>query len=158
MKPVCDFYSEDWRDAIRLKPSTAATDWVLALDLVCIIVMFFVGVSPWIMAPGVQVDLVKLPQEDVVYARFDAVIVAKSADVILIESTAVDIDHLPERLPALLEGTLAEEPVLLLKLSEDLAAADVLRLAQIARQAGFAKVLLSGKVLDQMPSSMVPAY
>lgn len=113
------------------------------LDL-CVIGLFFTLYSSrFVFAPGVTIDLSEVDALARTGMPTPAVLTVRDNDIMLFEGEIFRIESLSEKLDQFVQSGKIDGTALLIKADKSVDMQDVLRICDIARQAGFGKVQLA---------------
>ena len=95
---------------------------------------------------GVGIDLPRTLEPTYANLNTAAVLTLKSNNLIFFENEKLGMEELPERLTQKISQSPQENNILLVKADRGIPAEDVLRLCDLATQAGFASVQIAAEI------------
>ena len=120
-------------------------DWTPLVDL-CLIGFFWaIASSQWMVPLGVGIDLPRTLEPTYANLNTAAVLTLKSNNLIFFENEKLSMEELPERLAKKLGQSPQENNILLVKADRGIPAEDLLRLCDLATQAGFASIQIAAE-------------
>lgn len=136
----------------RLKRANAGLDWVPALDMVVIALLFSLIFTRYVVVPGVEVAL---PATDLRMRSSEesvAVLTLQNRGMLFFNGSIYNQDSLEQAFGDYMD---TEEPskrsVLLVKAEADIGLEEFLEICRLAESSGFLRVQLSGKKLEVVP-------
>ena len=126
---------------IRTKPESRL-EVVPIMDILVIVVFFGLFGSPFVMPPGLEVDL-ELSENLVSRVAVTAVLTVKRDNMLLFEGQNLKLNQFEERARQYLEGK--ENAVLLLRLDPGIKMDTFFKISGEAKAAGFSKVHVAGE-------------
>ena len=134
---------------IRTKPESGL-ETVPIIDILIIVVFFGLFGSPFVMPPGLEVDL-EVSENLVSGVGVTAVLTLKRDDMLLFEGQNLKLHQFEEKAREYLEGK--ESAVLLLRLDPGIKMETFFKISGEAKKAGFSKVHVAGeKEVIELPT------
>ena len=126
---------------IRTKPESSL-EVVPIVDILVIVVFFGLFSSPFVMPPGVEVDL-ELNENLVSGIAVTAVLTVKRDNMLLFEGQNLKLNQFEEKAREFLKGE--KDAVLLLRLDPGIKIDTFFKISGEAKKAGFSKVHVAGE-------------
>lgn len=117
------------------------------IDLLLIGLVLVINGSPFIGAPGISVDLVRIPQQEVRESIADAVLTIDRNELIFFQGLKIPYSQIQPELSGFLAKHPSENAVLMVKADVGMDMRQLFDVFEIAREAGFARVHLAAEVL-----------
>jgi biopolymer transport protein ExbD len=130
-------------------PGFDATPFV---DVLCIALFIALAGSRFIFAPGVAIDLARVPSLETQAAAPAAVLTIDRNQLVFFDGVKIPVPAIEDTLRAWLRQAGGRDPVLLVKADVSMGLDELFRLLDIARRAGFVRVHLAAEdIWSEMP-------
>ena len=140
----------------RKKPEESMLDMTPLVDVVFLLIIFFMLSTTFIVLPGITVDLPKASSERVTVEREEIVVSVDKHGAFYFNKDPVDDETMPARLSS--AGQINKDVQILLKGDENCNYGRVVELLDMVRKCGLHKVaiLTAGKKRDSTPPAEEP--